>query len=90
MVFGAKREKRLCEASPFPPFLSFIHILPICFDSAQVLYIYPPTDIFVLNTSQKAIQYILLYNNPTSIKRLFLTFAKIDHYNNRGRLLNLQ
>jgi hypothetical protein len=25
---------------PFPPFLSLIHILPICFDSAQVLYIY--------------------------------------------------
>ena len=40
-VFGAKRGKRLGEASPFPPFLSLIHILPICFDSAQVLYIYP-------------------------------------------------
>jgi hypothetical protein len=26
----------------FPPFLSLIHILPVCFDSAQVLY-----DIFV-------------------------------------------
>jgi hypothetical protein len=24
----------------FSPFLSLIHILPICFDSAQVLYIY--------------------------------------------------
>ena len=24
----------------FPAFLSLIHILPICFDSAQVLYIY--------------------------------------------------
>ena len=24
----------------FPPFLSLMHILPICFDSAQVLYIY--------------------------------------------------
>jgi hypothetical protein len=33
-------EKRLDKASPFPPFLSLIHILPICFDSAQVLYIY--------------------------------------------------
>jgi hypothetical protein len=30
----------LGDASPFPPFLSLIHILPICFDSAQVLYIY--------------------------------------------------
>ena len=39
-VFGAKRGKRLGEASPFLPFLSLIHILPICFDSAQVLYIY--------------------------------------------------
>ena len=40
-VFGAKRaEKRLGEASPFPPFLSLVHILPICFDSAHVLYIY--------------------------------------------------
>jgi hypothetical protein len=24
------------------PFLSLMHILPICFDSAQVLYIYTP------------------------------------------------
>ena len=39
-VFGAKRGRRLGKASPFPPFLSLIHILPICFDSAQVLYIY--------------------------------------------------
>ena len=38
-VFGAKRGKRRGEASPFPPFLSLIHILPICFDSAQVLHI---------------------------------------------------
>ena len=38
-VFGAKRGKRLGEASSFPPFLSLMHILPICFDSAQVLYI---------------------------------------------------
>ena len=38
-VLGAKRGKRLGEASPFPAFLSLIHILPICFDSAQVLYI---------------------------------------------------
>jgi hypothetical protein len=39
-VFDAKRGKSLGEALPFPPFLSLIHILPICFDSAQVLYIY--------------------------------------------------
>ena len=39
-VFSAKRGKRLSQASLFPPFLSLIHILPICFDSAQVLYIY--------------------------------------------------
>ena len=38
-VFGAKRGKRLGEVSPFSPFLSLIHILPICFDSVQVLYI---------------------------------------------------
>jgi hypothetical protein len=35
-----QRRKRLGQASPFPPFLSPIHILPICFDSAQVWYIY--------------------------------------------------
>jgi hypothetical protein len=39
-VFGAKRGKRVGEASPFPPFLSLIHILPICLDSAQLLHIY--------------------------------------------------
>jgi hypothetical protein len=27
------------KASPFPPFLSLIHILPLCFDSAHVLYL---------------------------------------------------
>jgi hypothetical protein len=28
------------SAKRFPPFLSLIHILPICFDSAHVLYMY--------------------------------------------------
>ena len=41
-VFGAKRGKRVGEASTFPPFLSLIHILPICLDSAQLLHIYHP------------------------------------------------
>jgi hypothetical protein len=41
-VFGAKRGKSVGEASPFPPFLNLIHILPICFDSAQVLHINHP------------------------------------------------
>ena len=48
-VFGAKRGKRLGEASPFPAFLSLIHILPICFDSAQVLYIYKYAEEFVIH-----------------------------------------
>ena len=37
-----RRGKRVGEASPFPPFLSLIHILPICLDSAQLLHIYHP------------------------------------------------
>jgi hypothetical protein len=41
-----RREKRekVGEASlsPPPPFLSLVHILPICFDSAQILHIYHP------------------------------------------------
>ena len=28
----------LIEASPFTPLLSLMNILPVCFDSAQVLY----------------------------------------------------
>jgi hypothetical protein len=35
-------QKKICEASPFPPFLSLIHILPIWLDSAQLLHIYHP------------------------------------------------
>jgi hypothetical protein len=33
------REKARPSLAFSPPFLSLIHILPICFDSAQVLYI---------------------------------------------------
>jgi hypothetical protein len=32
----------LAKPRLFPPFLSLIYILPICFDSAQVLYISSP------------------------------------------------
>ena len=39
-------EERLGESSPFPPFLNLMHIFPICFDSAQVLYIYPAMTAF--------------------------------------------
>ena len=42
MCIRRETRKRVGEASPFPPFLSLIHILPICFDSAQVLHIYHP------------------------------------------------
>jgi hypothetical protein len=47
-VFGAKRGKRLGEASPFSPFLNLIHILPICFDGAQVLYIYFAQELIIV------------------------------------------
>jgi hypothetical protein len=59
-VFGAKRGKRLGEASPFPAFLSIIHILPICFDSAQVLYIGSST----LNVSIYSENRRCIYFNP--------------------------
>jgi hypothetical protein len=39
-VLRCGRSLHLYVLLPFPPFLSLIHILPICFDSAQVLYIY--------------------------------------------------
>ena len=40
MCIRCETREKAREASPFPAFLSLIHILSICFDSAQVLYIY--------------------------------------------------
>ena len=40
MCIRRETRERARRSLAFPPFLSLIHILPICFDSAQILYIY--------------------------------------------------
>ena len=40
MCIGRETRENARRSIDFPPFLSLIHIVPICFDSAQVLYMY--------------------------------------------------
>jgi hypothetical protein len=47
----------------FPPFLSLVHILPICFDSAQVLYIYCYTRSRSFNFTFRYTDDVLSLNN---------------------------
>ena len=74
-MFGAKRGKRLGEASHFPPFLSLIHILPICLDSAQVLYIYV---VFIRTVLQyKYSLYMYLRGKCTEKYTIYITMTNI-------------
>ena len=75
-----KRGKRVGEASPFPPFLSLIHILPICFDSAQILHIY--------HAQIHAIHTQLVIDNAGYI---YYAEARIlDHQNNAKQFTMMQ
>jgi hypothetical protein len=56
----------------FPRFLSLIHILPICFDSAQVLYIYIAC--LVLDSSRATVKNGNSISSFQTILHFFFTF----------------